>query len=76
MKEIARVKYVVQNGATVNAEASDGSTPLHWAVLNMDEPVVAKLIAAGADADAKTAVWTAVTENNARTPNFLLMIRL
>lgn len=45
-------KYVLQNGADVNASAVGGVTPLHIAAEHGDERMVDCLLAAGANADA------------------------
>jgi ankyrin repeat protein len=43
---------LIEDGADVNAAQPDGTTPLHWAVYNVDVPLVEALLAHGADASA------------------------
>lgn len=55
------VEFLIKKGATINAKAEDGLTPLHWAVVKGfkdvkgdHKGVIELLIAKGADVNAKT----------------------
>jgi ankyrin repeat protein len=43
---------LIENGGDVNAAQPDGTTPLHWAVYNLDVPLAEALLAHGANASA------------------------
>ena len=47
-KEVA-VKLLEKNIAWMNAQAPDGNTPVHFACMNGDIPLITALLAAGAD---------------------------
>merc|ERR1719401_2768921 len=47
--------FVVGRGGEVNAAASDGSTPLHWAARSGHGPLVRSLLAARAEPSLKDA---------------------
>ena len=61
--EVTGIKTLLDAGADIEAETSDGYTPLHWAARKGHVDIVAALLAAGADVQAK--------DNQGRTPRDL-----
>ncbi len=57
--DLGKVKYLVENGANVNAKDNDGWTPLHWAASKNNLDMVKYLVETGkADVNAKTSYGT------------------
>ena len=52
--DTARAESLIKNGADLTAAEPDGSTALHWAVVNNDLELAGMLLDAGADAGART----------------------
>src|SRR5690242_16477555 len=52
-KDSARVAELLGTHLDVNQRTSDGTSALHWAVYNNDAALVDRLLAAGADVNAK-----------------------
>lgn len=57
MGDLEAARVLLSAGAVVDGEAMDGSTPLHWAVLYRQEPLILALVQADADPDKQSAVW-------------------
>jgi len=53
-KDLAKVRALLAQKADVNATQGDGTSALHWAVYNRNVEMVRLLLAAGADAKART----------------------
>lgn len=53
-KDLAKVRALLAQKVDVNAPQGDGTSALHWAVYNRHAEMVRLLLAAGADAKAKT----------------------
>lgn len=47
--QLDQIKQLLQSGTDVNTRLNDGSTALHWAVLNDQSEIVGALLEAGAD---------------------------
>ena len=58
--EVEVLKYLISQGADVNAKDNDGETPLHHTVFNSNIEVLKYLVSQGVDVNAKN--------NNGRTP--------
>jgi len=54
IKEILKVTKDGQRVANINARNSDGSTPLHWAVINTQKAVIELLLENNADCNIKS----------------------
>ena len=52
MRDGARIRGLLQEGADVNASQVDGMTALHWAVYNDDADIAGLLVRSGADVNA------------------------
>jgi hypothetical protein len=51
------IKILLENGIDINAQSSNGATPLHWAAGNGNHAVVGLLLERGADPDIPTYTW-------------------
>ncbi len=63
-------------GAEVNLAQGDGTTPLHWAVYRLDEPLVDALLEAGAEPDAVNLYGSSPLSEAIKTGHAALIERL
>src|SRR5580692_5139997 len=75
-----RAQLAAQPRPDVNQRTADGTSALHWAVYNGDNELVAKLLAAGADANARndygsTPMSEAATRGDVKILSALLAAR-
>ena len=51
--KIDDVRFLISEGANINAKSKDNDTPLHVALMNEEEDIASVLILEGADVNAK-----------------------
>lgn len=67
---------LLQNGANVNTPQNDGTTPLHWAVYQVDETLVKELLRREADPDTRNSFGSSPLSEAARLANVTLVEQL
>ncbi|MES2605085.1 MAG: ankyrin repeat domain-containing protein [Pseudomonadota bacterium] len=67
---------LLNTGANVNTAQSDGTTPLHWAVYQVDENLVKELLRREADPDTQNAFGSSPLSEAARLANANLVEQL